>query len=102
MKRIASCKMEGGDLFFTLETHKKDTSLFGLMSQNVVDPLEDSRTVAPLHRLFQLIFASIRSLSATMAINSLLVGFALVLEMVYPNRLEMESRFPRDHATSMA
>src|SRR5690606_5164924 len=37
-----------------------------------------------------------------MAMNSLLVGFALVTLMVYPNRLRIDSMFPRLQATSMA
>lgn len=43
-----------------------------------------------------------RNLSATMAMNSEFVGFAFVMLTVYPNRLEIESIFPRLQATSMA
>lgn len=42
------------------------------------------------------------SLSATIAMNSELVGFAFVMLTVYPNSEEMESIFPLLHATSMA
>lgn len=45
---------------------------------------------------------SIHDLSATMAMNSEFVGFALLILMVYPNRWEMLSMLPRVHATSIA
>src|SRR5699024_3229117 len=50
----------------------------------------------------QLAFYYKRNLSATIAINSEFVGFAFVILTVYPHKAEMESTFPRLHATSMA
>ena len=44
------------------------------------------------------IFASIRSLSATIAINSELVGLALPTLTVLPNRARIESTLPRSQA----
>ena len=47
-------------------------------------------------------FISSVSRSAIMAMNSLLVGFPLVLLTVYPKYFWRVSRSPRSHATSMA
>ena len=47
-------------------------------------------------------FNSRRSLSAIIAINSELVGFPLLAEIVYPNILSTASCWPLPHATSIA
>ena len=52
--------------------------------------------------LFYAVFNSKRNLSAIIAINSLLVGFPLLADIVYPNMFSTASCWPLPHATSIA
>ena len=55
-----------------------------------------------LYILFYADFNSNLNLSAIIAINSLLVGFPLADEIVYPNMLSTALCSPLPHATSIA
>lgn len=52
--------------------------------------------------LFYAVFNSKRNLSAIIAINSELVGFPLLADIVYPNMFSTASCWPLPHATSIA